>query len=80
MAGSTAKEMRDQVGDLMEKKLQELPFLDKIDTYTKPGFLAMSVTFKDTTPPSQVPALSINCARNWATFTTICLQESKARR
>jgi multidrug efflux pump subunit AcrB len=55
--GSTAKEMRDQVGDLMEKKLQELPFLDKIDTYTKPGFLAMSVTFKDTTPPSQVPAL-----------------------
>ncbi|MFY9626851.1 MAG: efflux RND transporter permease subunit, partial [Methylocystis sp.] len=55
--GSTAKEMRDKVGDLMEKKLQELPFLDKIDTYTKPGFLAMSVTFKDTTPPSQVPAL-----------------------
>jgi multidrug efflux pump subunit AcrB len=55
--GSSAQEMRDQVGDLMEKKLQELPYLDKIDTYTKPGFLAMSVTFKDTTPPPLVPFL-----------------------
>ncbi|MGA8172195.1 MAG: efflux RND transporter permease subunit [Methylocystis sp.] len=52
--GSSAKEMRDQVGDLMEKKLQELPYLDRIDTYAKPGFLAMSVTFKDTMPPSLV--------------------------
>ncbi len=55
--GSTAKEMRDQVADLMEKKLQELPFLDKLETYTKPGFLAISVTFKDTTPPRDVPGL-----------------------
>ena len=36
--GATAKETRDQVADLLEKKLQELPFLDKIETYTKPGF------------------------------------------
>jgi multidrug efflux pump subunit AcrB len=55
--GATAKEMRDQVADLLEKKLQELPFLDKIETYTKPGFLAISVTFKDSTPPRDVPAL-----------------------
>ncbi len=49
--------MRDQVADLYEKKLQTLPYLDKIDTYTKPGFLAMQVTFKDTTPPRDVPFL-----------------------
>ena len=55
--GATATEIRDQVADLMEKKLQELPFLDKIETYTKPGFLAMQVTFKDTTPPKDVPQL-----------------------
>jgi len=55
--GATAKEVRDQVADLYEKKLQELPYLDKIDTYTKPGFVAMSVTFKDTTPPKDVPYL-----------------------
>lgn len=55
--GATATEVRDQVADLMEKKLQELPFLDKIETYAKPGFLAMQVTFKDTTPPKEVPQL-----------------------
>jgi multidrug efflux pump len=30
--GATAEEMRDQVADLYEKKLQTLPFLDKIET------------------------------------------------
>ena len=55
--GATATEIRDQVSDPIEKKLQELPFLDKIETYTKPGFLAMQVTFKDTTPPREVPQL-----------------------
>ena len=34
----TATEMRDQVADLIEKKLQELPYLEKIETYTKPGY------------------------------------------
>jgi multidrug efflux pump len=55
--GADAQEMQDQVSDLLEKKLQELPYLDKIDTYTKPGFVAIQVTFKDTTPPAQVPQL-----------------------
>jgi multidrug efflux pump len=55
--GATAQEMRDQVADLVEKKLQTLPYLDKIETYTKPGFLAMQVTFKDTTPPREIPPL-----------------------
>lgn len=55
--GANAREMQDQVSDLMEKKLQELPYLEKIDTYTKPGFVAMQVTFRDTTPPSQIAQL-----------------------
>ncbi|MBY6241380.1 efflux RND transporter permease subunit [Methylosinus sp. Sm6] len=55
--GADALEMRDQVSDRLEKKLQELPFLEKIETYSKPGFVAMQVTFKDTTPPAQVPYL-----------------------
>ena len=55
--GSSAAELRDQVADLIEKKLQELPYLDKIDTYAKPGFMAMAIGFKDTTPPSAVPQL-----------------------
>ncbi len=55
--GATAKEMRDQVADLIEKKLQSLPYLDKFETYTKPGFLATQVTFKDFTPPKEIPQL-----------------------
>ncbi len=55
--GATAQEMRDQVADLYEKKLQTLPYLDKIETYTKPGFLATQITFKDTTPPKEIPQL-----------------------
>ena len=53
--GATAQQVQDQVADPIEKKLQELPYFDKVQTYSKPGFVAMQVALKDTTPPSQVP-------------------------
>ena len=49
--------MQDQVADRIEKKLQELPWVDKIDTYSKPGFAAISFQFRDSTPPRDVPML-----------------------
>ena len=55
--GATATEMQDQVSDRIEKKLQELPWFDKVVTYTKPGFTAMNVGFRDNTPPEEVPQL-----------------------
>jgi multidrug efflux pump subunit AcrB len=55
--GATAQEMQDQVADPIEKKLQELPYFNKVTTYTKPSFTAMQVEFKDFTPPSEVPQL-----------------------
>ena len=55
--GATSEEMQGQVADRIEKKLQELPWLDKLDTYCKPGFCAISMTFRDSTPPREVPAL-----------------------
>src|ERR1700757_2793312 len=55
--GATAKEMQMQVADPIEKKLQELPFFEKVQTYSKPAFTAMQVTFKDSTPPKDVPYL-----------------------
>ncbi len=55
--GATAREMQDQVSDRIEKKLQELPFFDKVETYTKPGFMAAQVFFKDSTRASLVPEL-----------------------
>ncbi len=55
--GATATEMQEQVADPIEKKLQELPYFDKVQTYSKPGFTAMQVVFKDTTPPREISSL-----------------------
>src|SRR6476659_11193504 len=55
--GATAAEMQTQVADPIEKKMQELPFIDKVTTYSKPGFTAMQVAFKDDTPARDVPQL-----------------------
>src|SRR5689334_18191947 len=55
--GATAKEVQTQVADPIEKKLQELPFFEKVQTYSKPGFTAMQVTFRDNTAAKDVPYL-----------------------
>src|SRR6478752_5775305 len=55
--GATAAEMQTQVADPIEKKLQELPFFEKVQTYSKPAFTALQVTLRDCTPPKDVPYL-----------------------
>lgn len=55
--GATAREMQDQVSDRIEKKMQELPYFDKVTTYTKPAFTAMQVVFRDNTPARELPSL-----------------------
>jgi multidrug efflux pump len=55
--GASAPEMQAQVTDKMEKKLQELPYFHRVITYTKPGFAAMQMEFKDYTPKKDVPEL-----------------------
>ena len=59
--GATSQEMQTQVADPIEKKLQELPFFEKVQTYSKPAFTAMQVTFKDFDPAEgrAVPVLSV---------------------
>jgi multidrug efflux pump subunit AcrB len=55
--GATSAEMQGQVADRIEKKLEELPSIDKIDTYCKPSFCAINLAFRDSTPPRDVPML-----------------------
>src|ERR1700731_4188425 len=50
--GATATEMQNQVADRIEKKLQELPFLDRIETYSQPGLSFIQVYLVDRTPPA----------------------------
>jgi multidrug efflux pump subunit AcrB len=53
--GATAKEMQEQVGDQLEKRLQELEFYDRVQTSAYPGMLLMKLYLKDSTPPKDVP-------------------------
>ncbi|KOP51772.1 multidrug transporter, partial [Pseudomonas coronafaciens pv. porri] len=53
--GATAQEMQDQVAEKIEKRLQELRWYDRSETYTRPGLAFTTLTLLDSTPPSQVP-------------------------
>ncbi|MGZ8301059.1 MAG: efflux RND transporter permease subunit, partial [Rhodoplanes sp.] len=55
--GATAAEMQTQVADKIEKKLQELPHLDRVETYSQPGVSFIQVFLTDTTPPGEVKEL-----------------------
>jgi multidrug efflux pump subunit AcrB len=55
--GATAADMQSQVADPIEKKLQELPHLDRVETYSLPGVSFITVTLSDTTPPAKVADL-----------------------
>src|SRR5439155_6173358 len=55
--GATATEMQAQVADKIEKKLQELPFLDRIESYSQPGVSFIRVLLTDKTPPARVKEL-----------------------
>lgn len=52
--GATAQEMQDQVAEKIEKRLQELRWYDRSETYTRPGLAFTTLTLLDSTPPSDV--------------------------
>lgn len=53
--GATAQEMQDQVAEPLEKRLQELTWYDRSETFTRPGLAFTTLTLKDMTPPADVP-------------------------
>ena len=53
--GATAQEMQDQVAEPLEKRMQELKWYDRTETFTRPGLAFTTVTLKDSTPPAEVP-------------------------
>lgn len=52
--GATAKEMQEQVAEPLEKRLQELKWYDRSETYTRPGLAFTLLSLQDSTPPAQV--------------------------
>jgi multidrug efflux pump len=55
--GATATEMQTQVADKIEKKIQELPYLDRVESYSQPGLSFIQVYLIDRTPPAKVKEL-----------------------
>ena len=55
--GATAQQVAEQVTDKIERTLQEVPYADKIQSYTKPGESFTLMMVKDNSPPKEIPNL-----------------------
>ncbi len=55
--GTTAQQMAEQVTDKIERTLQEVPYADRIQSYTKPGESFTLMVVKDSSPPKEISNL-----------------------
>ncbi len=55
--GASADEMSRQVTDRIERKLEDLPYLDNTQSQTQPGHAVVTVSLRDDTPPRLVGEL-----------------------
>jgi multidrug efflux pump len=53
--GASAREVEQQVTDKIERKLQEVPNVDFVRSYSKPGESMVFFAIKDSAPSAQVP-------------------------
>ncbi len=52
--GATAQQVAEQVTDKLEKTLQEVPYADKIRSYSKPGEALIIFQVRDSSPPKEM--------------------------
>src|SRR3954447_10950138 len=52
--GATAQEMQDLVAEPLEKRLQELRWYDRVESFTRPGMAFLTLSLQDKTPPAAV--------------------------
>ena len=55
--GATAQQVAEQVTDKIERTLQEVPYADKIRSYSKPGESTVIFQLKDSSRAEDVPNL-----------------------
>ncbi|RMX05944.1 efflux RND transporter permease subunit [Corticibacter populi] len=55
--GATAEQVAEQVTSRLERTLQEVPYADKIDSYSKPGESLIIFQLAEQSPPAEVPQL-----------------------
>ncbi len=76
--GATAQEMQDQVAEPLEKRLQELRWYDRTETYTRPGVAFTMISLLDSTPPSEVQKEFYQARKSWETKPGNCLSALSA--
>jgi multidrug efflux pump len=52
--GATAQQVAEQVTDKLERTLQEVPYADKIRSYSKPGEAQIIFQVRDSSPPKEM--------------------------
>ena len=55
--GATAQQVAEQVTDKLEKTLQEVPYADRIRSYSKPGEALIIFQVRDSSPPGEMPQI-----------------------
>lgn len=55
--GSTPEQLQNQVVDRLEKRIQEVEYLDKIESTIRPGRADLQIEFEDFTPSEKIPDL-----------------------
>ncbi|HUP10229.1 MAG TPA: efflux RND transporter permease subunit, partial [Caldimonas sp.] len=55
--GATAQQVAEQVTDKLERTLQEVPYADRIRSYSKPGEALITFQVKDSSPPKEMPQI-----------------------
>jgi multidrug efflux pump len=53
--GASAQQVEQQLTDKIEKKLQEMPLIDRVQSFSRPGESTVMFFAKDNTPPAMVP-------------------------
>lgn len=56
-SGADNQDMVNLVTNRLEQKIQDLPYLDDVQSYTRAGQTTIFVNLRDDTPPNQVPLL-----------------------
>jgi len=57
LPGASAQEVEQQVTDKLEKKLQEVPHLDHINSFSRPGESMIFIIIKDNTFSKEIPEI-----------------------
>jgi multidrug efflux pump subunit AcrB len=52
--GATAREMQEQVGEPLERALDNVPYFDFVESISRPGSVYLRINFQEFTPPEAV--------------------------